>query len=176
MKDQRGYVQFYVSSYNTAGESSSSPAAVTLTNPQCKTIQGKSGGLKYENGYLSIPSNVQLAYLYGSINGSEWQRFPEEHEFLDPSPDPIDLRTTIREVLGEGTSGGADIDVWGWSSGALVHIGQQHINLNFTSLSICNLSAGCSGDMGATHWVNEAVVGSDKAASTRNLQWKAVGI
>ncbi len=68
------------------------------------------------------------------------QRFPEEHEFLDPSPDPIDLRNTIGEVLGEGTSGGADIDVWGWSGGALVHIGQQHINLKFTSLSICNLS------------------------------------
>jgi len=173
--DQRGNVQFYVSSYNSAGESASPPAAANITSPQCQPAAGSPGDLKYKGGFLSMPENVQLAYFYASVNGGGWKRVPTEHTFFEPTSGPIDLRSKVQEILGSGGPGEVDLDVWGWSGGALVHLGQLHINANFATLEICNLPSGCSGDMGSTFWVNEAVVGSDKMEGTRTLRWRAYG-
>ena len=54
-------------------------------------------------------------------------------------------------------------------------LGKIHISVNFASLAICNLTGGCSGDMGATHWVTDAVVGSDKLNTLRKFRWSASG-
>lgn len=174
--NQRGHVQFYVSAYNTDGESPSAPAAVDVTSPQCNPSQGDQGDLKYAGGFLTLPPNVQLAYFYASINGGKSQRIPDGDDFLEPISGQIDLRTKIQQLLGGGASGEVDLDVWGWSGGALIHLGKLHLNINFASLAICNLGTDCSGDMGSTHWVNEAVVGSDKTTAVRAFRWSASGI
>ena len=173
--DQSGHVQYYVSSYNSAGESPSAPVAVNVTSPQCNPTQGSQGDLKYEGGFLTVPPGVDLAYFYASMNGSAWQRLPAGDEFLEPMTGQLDLRAKIQQLLGGAPSGEVDLDVWGWRDGALEHLGIIHINANFASLAICNLTGGCGGDMGATHWVTEATVGSDKDQTTRPLRWTAYG-
>lgn len=173
--NQHGQVQFHVSSYNSAGESPSTPVAVKVTSPQCDPAQGSQGDLDYHGGFLTVPTNVQLAYFYASMNGGAWQRIPAGDEFLEPVTGQIDLRAKIQQLLGGQSNGEADLDVWGWRQGALDHLGKLHLNANFASLAICNLPGGCSGDMGATHWVTEATVGSDKLQTTRPLRWTANG-
>ena len=173
--NQHGQVQFHVSSYNSAGESPSTPVAVKVTSPQCDPAQGSQGDLDYHGGFLTVPTNVQLAYFYASMNGGAWQRIPAGDEFLEPMTGQLDLRSKIQQLLGGVPTGEVDLDVWGWSEGALKHLGVIHINANFASLAICNLTGGCGGDMGATHWVTEATVGSDKDQTTRPLRWTAYG-
>ena len=173
--DQIGHIQFYVSSYNSAGESPSAPVAVNVSSPQCNPNQGSQGDLKYQGGFLTVPAGVDLAYFYSSMDGGVWERIPPGDEFLEPARRKIDLRAKIQQLLGGAPTGEADLDVWGWSEGALDHLGIIHINANFSSLAICNLTGGCGGDMGATHWVTEATVGSDKDQTTRPLRWTAHG-
>ncbi len=175
LPDQRGHVEFYVSAYNSAGESPSAPVAVNISSPECAPAQGDQGDMDFTGGILTLPPGVDLAYAYGSTDGGAWQRIPAGHEFFEPASGTIDLKAKLQPLLGDQSSGAADLDLWGWSGGALVHLGQMHVNAKYSSLAICNLSAGCSGDMGAAHWVTEAVVGSDKEQTSRKLQWKAPG-
>ncbi len=174
LQDQRGSLQFYVGAYNAAGETPGTPAAANVTDPQCDpaTDQNTSAGLKLQNGFLTIPNTVQLAYFYASINGSEWQRYPAGHTFLEPTAGAIDLRTQIQQLSGGDASDAMDMDVWGWSAGALVHLGPLHFSPNLTSLAICNLSVGCMGDLGQLQWKTEAVVDPDTASPSRKLEWK----
>jgi len=174
--NQHGQVQFYVSAYNTFGEAPSAPVQVDISSPQCNPTPAETGGLKYSGGILSLPKGTQLAYLYASINGGTYQRLPPGHAFMRPSSGQVDLRSQIQQLLGGAATGEADLDVWGWKDGALVHLGQLHININFASLAICDLGLDCNGDMGSTHWVTQATVGSDQANPTRAFRWSAQGL
>ena len=174
IQNQHGHVEFYVSAYNTSGESASAPASVDVSSPQCNPSPADTGGLKYQGGFLTMPDNIQLAYFYASVNGDVWQRVPADHQFLQPSAGQVDLRPQIKQLLGQQSTGEADLDVWGWKQEQLVHVGQIHISINFASLAICDLSD-CNGDMGSTHWVTQAVVGSDQADTLRNFTWSAPG-
>jgi hypothetical protein len=174
--NQRGHVEFYVSSYNASGEAKSAPVAVDVTAPQCNPGSGSQGNVKYEGGYLIMPASIQMAYLYASVNGSTWQRIPTDHLFMSPTAGKVDLRSKVQQLLGGASSGEVDLDVWGWSGGVLEHLGQVHVNINFASLAICDLGTDCSGDMGSTHWVNAATVGSDQLKTTRAFRWSAQGI
>ena len=174
--NQRGHVEFYVSSYNASGEAKSAPVAVDVTAPQCNPGSGSQGNVKYEGGYLIMPASIQLAYLYASVNGGTWQRIPTDHLFMSPTAGKVDLRSKVQQLLGGASSGEVDLDVWGWSGGVLEHLGQVHVNINFASLAICDLGTDCSGDMGSTHWVNAATVGSDQLKTTRAFRWSAQGI
>lgn len=175
VEDQHGHVEFYVSAHSAVGESPSAPVAVDVASPQCAPVQPGQGGLQYAGGFLSLPQGVQLAYFYASTNGGAWQRIPVGHEFLQPVAGQVDLRLKIQQLLGGKPMGEMDLDVWGWSGGALVHVGQIHLSIHFASLAICNLGVDCSGDMGAAHWVTEAVVGSDQTNQARALRWSALG-
>jgi len=175
LPDQYGHAEFYVSAYNSAGESPSAPVAVNISSVQCAPAQAVPGGLDFNDGILTLPPGVDLAYAYGSTDGGTWRRIPTGHEFLEPASGTIDLKANLQPLLGDQSSGEADMDLWGWSGGALVHLGQMHVNAKYSSLAICNLSAGCSGDASATHWVTEAVVSSDSGQASRKFQWKAPG-
>jgi hypothetical protein len=181
LENQSGNVQIYVSAYNTAGESSSAPVAVNVTDPQCNPnpapVESNPWNLRYENGFLFVPDNVQLAYLYSSINGSGWQRVPAEHDFMDPTAGPIDLRPAMSQLPGADAQAELALDVWGWSAGALVHLGQLHPHADLPTLVICNLvaSVGCSGDFGSQEWKTEAIVDPDKMEPVRKLRWTATG-
>jgi LysM repeat protein len=170
-----GIVQFYVSSYNAAGESPSNPVSVGVTDAACNPPAGSQGDLKYRDGILTVPGSVQLAYFYGSMDGGEWQRVPSGDEFLKPLAGEVDLRSQIQQALGGQSGGSGDLDAWGWSDGALIHLGLIHIDTSYATLAICSLSGGCAGDAGATHWAGEATVGSDTAQGSRALRWKATG-
>jgi LysM repeat protein len=171
--DQHGQVQFYVSAFDALGESPSDPVSVNITRPECDPNQGN---LKYSGGFLILPDGTSLAYMYASVNGGTWQRLPSDHQFLEPMAGQVDLRPKIQQLLGGAVSGEVDLDVWGWSDGALVHLGKLHLTINFASLAICNLSAGCGGDMASTHWVTDATVGSDQQSTSRSFRWSAQGI
>ncbi len=167
--DLSGNVQFYVSSYNAAGESPSEPVSVGVSATACNPSVGSQGNLKYRDGIVTIPDGIQLAYFYGSMDGSEWQRVPAGDEFLKPISGEVDLRKQIQQALGGESNQSGDLDAWGWSDGALVHLGLIHIDTSFASLAICSVAAGCAGDMGSTQWASTATVGTDKAQGTRAL-------
>ena len=173
LQNQRGHVQFFAAAYNTAGESPSAPAAVNVTASQCNPIQSNPGGLRYQNGFLSIPNNVQLAYFYASVNGGAWQRSPAVHTFINPTTGPVDLRPELNQMLGADASGELDLDVWGWSGETLVHLGQLHNHANLPTLEICNLTSviNCTGPMTEGYWMTELSVDPDKAETTRKLRW-----
>ena len=177
LQDQRGSIQFYVGAYNAAGETHGAPAVVNVTDPQCnpESAQNNPPGLKLQNGFLTIPNQVQLAYFYASVNGKAWQRIPSGHDFLQPNSGSLDLRTEIQQLSGGNASDAIDMDVWGWSAGTLVHLGPLHSSLNVVSLLICDISIGCMGDMAQLYWKTESLVDPDQANPSRKLEWKATG-
>jgi len=179
LQNQAGYLQFFVASYNSGGESASSPVAVNVTGSQCGPVQlvGLPGNLQFQNGSLTIMNKVQLAYLYFSINGCAWQRLPAGHEFWDPASGPVNLKAALDPLLAEHTPATLDMDVWGWSGDKLVHLGLLHDAANSPTLEICNLGAivGCGGDQGDLQWRTDVVVDPDQADPTRKLNWTADG-
>ncbi len=177
LKAQHGSLQFYASAYNAAGETPGAPAAVNVTDPKCNlgAVRESAGGLVLENGILKLPQEVQLVYLYASVDHGAWKRIPGEHDFMIPVSRTLDLRATIETLSGAGTSGEIDLDVWGWSAGALVHLGEIHKQAEIAELTICDLAVGCMGDSGQLHWKTEAVVDPDLAPSSRKLEWTATG-
>lgn len=133
-----GHLEYYVASFNLAGESPGSLAGTTIADPSCEkahpgganplvkppSLQGSR--LRLELGKLILPEPLDVAYFYLSVNKGSWTRVPEDpNSFLPPGPDGFDLGKQLDPLVPAGMTGKItlDLEVWGWKGGSLVFVG-----------------------------------------------------
>ncbi len=173
--EQPGQLQYVVSAFNTEGKMASNIVAVNVPDGAC----GDPGNLdvSYANGILTVPMDLNLAYLYASLDGGPWQRLPAGEDFFTPNKGQVDLRQYLDPLLAAyPETRQAKLKVWGWSNGALQDLGSLSITFDHTSLTFCNLDDpdyGCTGDMGSIHWVTAGDVPSNALNSTRTFSFSA---
>lgn len=171
-----GALQYYVSSFNSAGEAQSDIVPVQVADGTCGGSDGASDpNLQYINGILSVAPGTELAYLYTSLDDGPWHRLPEGDEFFTPTGGKLDLSGYLEPLLKAYPQARiADLDVWGWVGGEVKDLGPLTITLDRTSLEYCILSpAPCSGDVAGTMWTKEdGVVGSNQEIDAQELTFQ----
>ncbi len=172
---QSGQVQYAVSAFDAKGKMVSNVVAVNIPDGAC----GDPGNpnVSYANGILTVPMDLNVAYLYASLDGGAWQRLPPGDDFFTPDNGEVDLRQYLDPLLAAYPNARqAKLKVWGWSNGALQDLGNLSITFDHTSLTFCNLDDpdyGCTGDVGSTHWVTVGEVPSNALNSSRTFQFSA---
>ncbi len=171
-----GALQYYVSSFNSAGEAQSDIVPIQVANGACGGSNGASDpNLQYMNGILSVAPGTELAYLYASLDDGPWHRLPEGDEFFTPTGGKLDLSGYLEPLLKAYPQARiADLDVWGWVGGEVKDLGPLTITLDRTSLEYCILSpAPCSGDVAGTMWSKaDGVVGSNQEIDAQELTFQ----
>ena len=169
---QPGQVQYMVSALNTKGKAPSNIATVNVPDGACGTPENTA--ISYSNGILTVPMSLDVAYMYASLDKGAWQRLPPGDDFFTPTNGEVDLRQYLDPLLtAYPEARQANMNVWGWSNGALQNLGNLSVTLDHTSLTFCNLDdpAQCTGDMGSTHWVTTGEVPSNALNSTRTFKF-----
>jgi hypothetical protein len=155
-----GPADYYVSSFNSAGETPSDIVHADVSSSDC--AQPAPSGIYLKSGLLHLPQPMAVAYVYLSVNGGPWFRVPSDpHAFMRPS---VSGDYSIGKYLPAGLDPGGwktlSGHVWGWQGGQLVHVGnfdQGAPTQTFaggagstlislpSKLAICNLLS-CGGD------------------------------
>ncbi len=171
---QSGQIQYVVSAFTTKGKSASNIVAVNVPNGACG--DPNSPLVSFANGILTVPADLDVAYLYASLDGGPWQRLPSGEGFFSPTNGKVDLSQYMDQLLTAfpGTRL-ASLKVWGWSSGQLRDLGSLAIKIDHTELTFCNLDdpGQCTGDVGSTHWVTTGEVPSNALNSERTFRFFA---
>lgn len=175
-----GSFEYYVSSFNGEGESPSNIASVDETQQNCQTPFWVGSQLKIPLLLPPVqgqdpnfqPTFYDKAYFYYSTNDNSWGRVPQDPSQFLSLPgglfNPDDQINGLVEPPAQGTLT-IHIDAWGWTGGALMHIGtfkrtltapsaggSQPANEAPSLLQICDANV-CGGDVGGTfgeHAVN----------------------
>ncbi len=170
-----GQVQYVVSSFNTDGKTPSDIVAVDIPNGACGDPINPN--ISFSLGFLKVPNDLDLVYLYASLDGSPWIRMPSGDGFFTPLNGEVDMNPYLDAILaGYPAANKASLQVWGWSGGTLVNLGSLKITFDHTSLKFCNMddpAINCTGDMGSTHWVTVGEVPSNALNSTRTFTFSA---
>ena len=171
---QPGQLQYVVSAFNAEGKMASNIAAVTVPDGAC----GDPGNpdVSFANGFLTVPADLNLAYLYASLDGGSWQRLPAGDDFFTPNNGQVDLHQYLDPLLAAYPDARqAALKVWGWSNGALQNLGSLNVTFDNTSLTFCKLDdpKQCSGDVGSTQWVTAGEVPSNALDSSRTFKFTA---
>jgi hypothetical protein len=171
---QPGQIQYVVSAFNTEGKMTSNIVAVNVPDGAC----GDPGNpdVSYLNGILTVPMDLNVAYLYASLDGGAWQRLPSGDDFFSPNNGQVDLHQYLEPLLTTYPDARqASLKVWGWSDGALQNLGNLSVTFDHTSLTFCNWDdpAQCTGDIGSTLWVTTGEVPSNALNSTRTFHFTA---
>jgi hypothetical protein len=78
------------------------------------------------DGILKPHEAVSLLYLYLSVNGKDWGRYPEDpNDYLQPQAGAFDLTGILKKVAAQAGGGPAQIhaEVWAWRQGELTYLG-----------------------------------------------------
>jgi hypothetical protein len=166
-----GVYTYVVSAYNTAGESYSAPLTYDLS--QCDYSGGQStsgasstGGVGILNGYLTLPTSVDLAYLYVNINEGEFiDRIPPgSSKFLSGSGYQFDLTNYLGSKIDDLQSTDLDVEiqVWGWQNGQVDEVGNYSAKMHRAVLTICSQEGEnqCKLGRGGAAWTGEAYMSS----------------
>ena len=147
-----GQVQYYVSVFNSAGESPSNIVSVQAPVGTCGPAMNPL--VKYENGSLVVGNGMDLAYVYASLDKADWQRLPEGDGFFTPQNGRVDLLQYLDPLLKvKPFARQVDLQIWGWSGGAIRDLGPLTVTFDHSSLIYCDQPpGGCSGDVGSTYW------------------------
>lgn len=167
-----GTPTYYITAYNSRGETSGPLTQVAFSDPGCL----KPSGLSLSDGILRLPAEVERAYIYAAINAGEYNRWPRgQGEFLIPQEGAIDLHPLTDSVVGSGRDYPFEVslEAWGWTAGELRFLGTASGRLERTRLEICNLDGACTGDMGSVHFVEQAAIGSDSEDQSRVFRWSS---
>ena len=170
---QSGLVQYYVASFNAAGETPSNIVAVTPSNGACGPASNPK--VQFSNGILTVPPDFKLAYLYVSLDHGPWQRLPEGDAFFNPEQGSVDLRQYLDPLLKlQPGVRLADLKIWGWDGASqLADLGPLSVTFDHTTLEYCNTTIACGGgnDIGA--WVSDPdVIGSDQDIASQTLTFQ----
>ena len=162
-----GVFTYVASAFNTAGESFSQPLVVDLSNcdytPESSrylTDVKTTGGVGLENGILTLPGSVNLAYLYIGINGTYWQRVPPgSSNFLNGSGYQFSLDKYLASIVDQVDATDLDItiEVWGWQGGEVGKIGTLSASIHRVVLEICSQAGEnqCAPLGGSAGWVKD---------------------
>jgi hypothetical protein len=168
-----GIYTYIVSAYNTAGETYSNPVTVDLTKcdygPGAAFSEGQSttGGVGIQNGFLTLPASVNLAYLYIGVNDTFWDRVPPgSSNFLSGSGYIFDLNKYLAGLLDkiQDPDLGVTIQVWGWQGGQVGLIGTYTAKVHRAVLIVCSQEGKnqCQGLGGSAAWTREVTMPTDK--------------
>ncbi|MFH1184649.1 MAG: hypothetical protein V1755_06370, partial [Chloroflexota bacterium] len=167
--NQYGEVSYYVSAFNVLGESASNPVTIPLDAAACKSPgRGSPGGeiRLQQDGDLILPFKMDLAYLYLQINGSKAIRIPGgDRSFLPASGVSFNISSYLDSLIDDLPAADLSLhmEVWGWSGGSLIFVGEFDTMVHRTILTICSVpgEGGCSGS-GGGKWVRSLNLPQDK--------------
>lgn len=126
-KNLYGTFQYYVSAYDGSGEGVSNFVKVNVSGESCTQLADT---FSLTQLVAFDPGKVEKTYLYLSVNQRDWSRIPQDpQQFLAPNAS-INLSKAasifavkpapVLSVRGE---------MWGWSSGTLVFLGNFNKNV-----------------------------------------------
>ena len=169
--NQNNGVIYYSAAFNGAGESSSTPIFVDLDPETCITETSAStlDSLDQEEFQL-----LNLAYFYYAFNGGGFQRYPTSQEvFLTPSKFPTSLSSLVSKLVQDSPYpiSTADLVVWGWQGGSLVNLGAQHLIIDDSRLTVCNLGTNCTGDVASGFRSTYGELADDGENQMREFYW-----
>lgn len=134
-----GTYTYSVAAFNLKGESPSNPVMLSVEDPAClfdshiTLSETTESGLRVENGLLTLPQSVSIAYLYVSLNRGPWHRMPQAPSTFYNSGDDktLDLKHMVAILQGAATDKWnrgveVDLEVWGWEGGTLIYLGTLH--------------------------------------------------
>jgi len=128
-----GFTTYYVSSYNSQGESASNLAVININPADCPEETGKLKGITVEVTKLLPELASDMSYCYKSIDGVNWTRWPELG-FLPLDEASIITGGPVVQVIpdgfnGQGSSETMDLflECWGWGEGDLRFLGNVFV-------------------------------------------------
>ena len=164
---QNGKVQYYVSAFGTAGETPSNIVAVTVPDGAC--APAKNPAVQYANGILSVGQGMDLAYAYVSLDKGPWQRLPEGDGFFRSEEPLLKVKPFTRL---------ADLQVWGWSGGAIKDLGPLQVTLAHTTLDYCSIpgptDSGCAQDFSSNWSEQDGEVASNVDLADQSITFQFI--
>lgn len=119
-----GNLQYYVSSFNTAGEAAGNIVSVYVEEPSCAGVGQNALGLIEPTIATDVP--VDRLYCYASLNGSLWTRLPaRDGDFFHPDSNGLfDIGAHLHVLSAPPQTTQLDLECWGWAGGALTSLGR----------------------------------------------------
>lgn len=166
--DQSGTLTYYAAAFNTAGEAASAPASIDLSTLGCASQT--SVGVQFSQNRLTIDRPMDWVYLYLSVDQGDWQRLPaEEGEFVISDGNNYDLAPYLDALFEQPGNHHLEMEVWGWSSGELIYLGNLATTISQTKLIGCPYITGqCLQGLG---WTNEIWIEPDAEDRVREFRW-----
>ncbi|MFQ6102485.1 MAG: hypothetical protein ACE5OS_14830 [Anaerolineae bacterium] len=128
--DISGPISYYVSAFNSQGESASNIVLVNVDPAGCPPPSEELPVLTVELSSLIPKLDVEQAYCYQSLGGLHWTRLPE-FGFFTPGEDGLDIEGQIEKLLLTDFDGEPlfetlelKLECWGWDGGALTFLGE----------------------------------------------------
>ena len=163
-EDQFGTVTYYAATFNLYGESPGEPISFPLDNLNCPggAPQGNVPIID-QNGDLTLPYDLDAAYLYLQINDSQAIRVPGgDRMFLPGSGEKFNLDRYLNGLVDDLESPDLQIhmEVWGWQGGTLVYAGELDRNIHRTLLQVCSSvgEGGCTASGSFGKWVGAGTI------------------
>jgi LysM repeat protein len=182
--NQYGLVTYYLSAFNTAGETPSNPVTLPLDSAGCKDPSAVQyiNQIHLKDGDLILPFAMDAAYLYIQINGSAAERVPGgDRTFLPGSGVKFNLDTYLNSIIDKVPQPDLDIsmEVWGWSGGKLVYAGKFTTTVHRAVLTVCSVEGkgGCTGS-GGGQWVTETNITDQKPLKDQvyEFRWQTTAL
>ncbi len=126
-----GHVEYFVSAFNTAGETPGNLAAADLEDAACQTSAWS--GLQIQKADLIVTQPVDKLYCYYAIGDSPWARFPAPaNDFILPKDGAFSLASAFGMLPANTSTGDVQLvlNCWGWSGGTLMDLGSASKTLS----------------------------------------------
>ncbi|MBN2556512.1 MAG: hypothetical protein JXA97_11280 [Anaerolineales bacterium] len=185
------YMSFYVSAFNDQGEMPSEIVSYTELDQHCLR-DGLLSNTVLGDAELVIPPFLDAAYVYAAFEGAgdepdgEWFRIPADPDtFLPASSGAVDLQQVVLDHLPESASFEQSIlprhvrikmELWGWSGGQLVHVGDYsgvYIPMVLLYGADAESAHSDAGFATGAPWVDELQVYSDSELQSRQFSYVA---
>ena len=147
-----GNVSYFISAFNSAGFSDSAPAFVAVDPVVCGNGSqvANSEGFNYavelspgliltQAGIIQFQKSYDLAYLYVTLDGNNWERFPETGKYL-PGGGEFDLKGYVESMINNTPDPMLDVEmeIWGWEGWQVIEIGKVKVHIARTVLQVCS--------------------------------------
>jgi len=179
---QYGTLVYYVSAFNILGEAASNPVTLALDSGLCPApVRAGANKISMENGDLVLPFNMDTAYLYLQINGSQAVRIPEgDRTFLPGSGIHFNIYDYLSTLIDTVQAPDLELhmEVWGWQGGVLKYAGDFDTSVHRPLLTICSVEGvgSCTGGNGS--WVGSLNLPQDKPLNDLKyeMRWQVTGL
>jgi LysM repeat protein len=183
-KEQYGLLTYYAASFNSYGENAGTPVTIPMSEVGCAGPDPVSGMDINADGELILPNNLDMAYLYLQINGSQATRVPEGNRmFLPHSGQKFNLETYLDSLVDTLQVPDLQIhmEVWGWQGSTLVYVGELDRAIHRAILTVCSREGegACTAGGGGV-WVRELYIQSNDikplGQQVYELKWQSTSL